>query len=73
MKVSYIDCPHRNVDGYTSECSDCGYNVWTTNEEYLKDLRRKAKKWPNLSEVRSLEKQLGIGVKDDENNGSKVN
>lgn len=71
MKLSYLDCPHVNVDGDTCCCSDCGYNVWTTNEEYLKDLRRKAQKWPDLSEIRKLEKQLGIGVTD-EDNGSKV-
>ena len=72
MRLSFLDCPHVNVDGDTCECSDCGYNVWTTNEEYLKDLRRKAKTWPSLSEIRKLEKQLGIGGKDDENNGSEV-
>ena len=60
---SFIDCQHVNVDGDTCECSDCGYNVWTTRTEYLNDLRRRAVSWPDLSEVRKLEKQLGIGEK----------
>jgi hypothetical protein len=68
---SFIDCDHRNADGDTCECPDCGYNVWTTRNEYLNDLRRRAAKWPDLTEVRNLEKQLGIG-ETNEANTSKV-
>ena len=68
---SFLDCNHSRADGDTCECPDCGYNVWTTNEEYLKDLRRKAQTWPGLNEIRKLEKQLGIG-ETHEGNGSKV-
>jgi len=42
---------------------DCGYNVWTTDEEYLKDLRQKAlgvEKSKRRAEIEKLEDQLGI-------------
>jgi hypothetical protein len=61
---SFLDCLHKNADPDTCECPDCGYNVWITNEEYLKDLRRKANYSADQTEIRRLEKELGIEQKD---------
>lgn len=58
---SFLDCKHERVQQFTECCLDCGYNIWTTEKEYLQDLRRKAGKTVNRSEIRKLEKQLGIG------------
>ncbi len=67
-KVSFLDCPHNNVQQFTECCLDCGYNIYTTEEEYLKDLkekarekRRKDKSGAVANEIRELEKELGIG------------
>lgn len=60
-RISYLDCPHKNVQEYTECCNDCGYNIYTTEEEYLKDLRRELKdSSPTIKEIRQLEKKLGI-------------
>lgn len=37
---SYLDCPHNNVQQFTECCLDCGYNIYTTKEEYYLDLQR---------------------------------
>lgn len=55
---SYLTCEHYNADGYTQYCPDCGYNIYTTEEEYLKDLREKT--YSRKDEIKRLEKQLGI-------------
>lgn len=38
--LSFLDCPHRRVQDFTECCLDCGYNMYTTKEEYLKDLQQ---------------------------------
>ena len=43
MRKSYLDCPHNNIQQYTEVCVDCGYNTYTTEEEYLADLERQVK------------------------------
>jgi len=37
---SFLDCPHNNVQQFTEYCLDCGYNIYTTKEEYYLDLQR---------------------------------
>lgn len=75
--ISYLDCPHRNVQEYTEYCLDCGYNIYTTREQYLADLRRKnAQKSPSgvdetdplVMEIRAAESGAGVvkSVADDE-------
>jgi hypothetical protein len=64
MSISFLDCPHKNVQDFTECCLDCGYNIYMTEEEYLKKLRRKVKDSdPVTKEIRELEKQLGIKKK----------
>jgi len=60
-KKSFLDCPHDNVQQFTECCLDCGYNIYTTREEYLNDLKKQAIKKGVDPEVRDLEKKLGIG------------
>lgn len=36
-------------------CSDCGYNIYTTEKEYLEDLRRQTKTTKHTKEIRELE------------------
>ena len=60
MKRSFLDCPHNNVQDFTECCLDCGYNIYTTDKEYLKDLKRKAKVSDHEVEIRKLEKLLDI-------------
>jgi predicted transcriptional regulator len=55
-KISFLTCPHENVQQFTEYCFDCGYNIWTTEKEYLKDLRKQA----GATEIDKLEKKLGI-------------
>lgn len=57
---SYLDCKHKNVQTFTDYCLDCGYNIHTTEKEYLEDLRRKTKTTIYTAEIRKLEKSLGI-------------
>lgn len=61
-KISFLDCPHRNVQTYTEYCLDCGHNLWTTKEQYLKELRKQDEdNDPVVKNIRALEKKLGIG------------
>ncbi len=60
---SYLDCPHNNMQQFTECCLDCGYNVWTSKEEYLRELQREADKVGAdklTKSIRDLEKKLGI-------------
>lgn len=61
MSISFLDCPHNNVQEFSDWCLDCGYNIYTTEEQYLADLKEKNRK----NEIRKLEKQLGIEGRDD--------
>jgi hypothetical protein len=56
MKRSFLTCPHKNIQQFTEVCLDCGYNIYTTEQEYLEDLRKKA----GNEEIRKLEKKLKI-------------
>ncbi len=56
-------CPHKNVQEFTETCLDCGRNIYETDEEYYKYLKkRKAEKDRNsLSDkIEKLESELGI-------------
>ena len=55
-RKSFLNCPHARVQQFTECCLDCGYNIYTTMEEYLADLKREA----GEQEVHRLEKKLGI-------------
>lgn len=64
-KISFLDCPHRNVQQFTECCLDCGHNTWTTEKEYLQWLKDEVKRNrelndPTIKEIRRLEEQLGI-------------
>jgi hypothetical protein len=58
-RQSYITCKHKNVQSFTECCLDCGYNVWTTDKDYLKELQNEARE-PGITSIRVLEKLLGI-------------
>ena len=65
MKISFLDCPHNNVQDFTECCLDCGYNIWTTKDEYKKDLRKRLEIQTGGhtykdSETKALEKALSI-------------
>ena len=53
---SFLTCPHKNVQQFTEYCLDCGYNIYTTKEEYLEGLRART----HDKEIKALEKKLGI-------------
>jgi len=58
---SFLNCPHKNVQLFTEYCLDCGYNIYTTERQYLEDLRSQVKgKQKHIKEIRKLEKELGI-------------
>ena len=62
-KISFLDCPHNNVQQFTECCLDCGYNIYTTKEEYLQELKKEADRKgvdKITKEIRELEKELGI-------------
>ncbi len=40
--VSFLDCKHGNVQQFTEVCLVCGYNIYTSKEEYLKNLLKQA-------------------------------
>lgn len=61
MKLSFLDCPHNNVQQFSECCLDCGYNIWTSKKDYLRDLRKQAGTSKKEPEIRALEKKLGIG------------
>lgn len=61
MKKSFLDCPHHNVQSFTEYCLDCGHNIWTTKEQYLKELQKMDRdNDPVIVSIRALEKKLGI-------------
>ena len=62
-KKSFLDCPHKNVQEFSECCLDCGYNIYTTKEQYLKDLGQEAIRKgidKDTQEIRDLEEKLGI-------------
>jgi hypothetical protein len=58
MKKSYLDCPHNRVQQFTEFCLDCGYNIYTTDEEYLADLKKKVATKNLTKKIRTLEAKL---------------
>lgn len=61
-RKSFLTCEHKNVQDFTECCMDCGFNIYTTEEEYLKQLREEArgKRKVVSKEIRDLEDELGI-------------
>jgi hypothetical protein len=65
-RKSFLTCPHKNIQQFTECCLDCGYNVYTTREQYLESLKyevagkRAAKGKHGDKEARALERELGI-------------
>jgi hypothetical protein len=56
-------CPHKNVQQFTETCSDCGRNIYETDEEYLQYLlqQKQANARMALSNrIETLEVELGI-------------
>jgi hypothetical protein len=43
-KRDFLNCPHRNVQQFTECCLDCGENIWTTEEDYLRRERERARR-----------------------------
>lgn len=63
-QLSFLDCPHNHVQQFTEWCFDCGYNIYTTKQDYLKDLQKKAERRQldkQTQSIRELEKILNIG------------
>ena len=60
-RISFLDCPHKNVQQFTECCLDCGYNIYTTEEEYMRKLAKELRP----SQIRAMEKKLGIKNKED--------
>ena len=60
-RISFLDCPHKNVQQFTECCLDCGYNINTSEAEYMRDLAKELRP----SQIRAMEKKLGIKNKDD--------
>lgn len=60
-RISFLDCPHKNVQQFTECCLDCGYNIYTTEAEYMRELAKELRP----SQIRAMEKQLGIKNKED--------
>lgn len=60
-RQSYLTCDH-DEDGYTCCCCKCGYNVYTTEEEYLADIAEEAgvSKHDSDYKIDKIEKKLGI-------------
>lgn len=58
MKKSFLTCPHNNVQQFTECCLDCGYNIYTTKEEYYHELLKKLDK--EDKHIHDLEDKLGI-------------
>ncbi len=61
-RISFLDCPHTNVQQFTECCMDCGYNIYTSEKQYLEELRKEVhgKKSAFMKEIRELEAELGI-------------
>jgi hypothetical protein len=59
-RKSYLTCPHNRVQQFTDCCLDCGYNIWTTEKQYLEELRKEANESEHTSEIQKLERKLGI-------------
>lgn len=57
---SYLTCPHNNVQSFTEYCLDCGYNIWTTVEEYKESLKKQVESRGIYPEIKKLEEMLGI-------------
>jgi hypothetical protein len=49
------------VQQFTECCLDCGYNIYTTEAEYMRELAKELRP----SQIRAMEKQLGIKNKED--------
>ena len=69
MAKSFLSCPHTRSDGYSGTCDACGYNIHTTREQYLADLRNRAvmlsptgvdESDPMVIEIRKAERRLGL-------------
>jgi hypothetical protein len=56
-RISFLDCPHKNVQQFSECCMDCGYNIYMSNKEYEKILEEEA----GPTHIRELEKKLDIG------------
>ena len=60
-RISFLTCPHKNVQQFTECCLDCGYNIWMTEKEYLKKLEEEAREKNVLNKkITNLEDKLGI-------------
>lgn len=63
MRISYLTCPHRDVQQFTECCLNCGFNIYTTREEYLKYLKKEVESQKldqTTAEIIELERKLGI-------------
>lgn len=61
-RISFLDCPHNNVQQFSECCLDCGYNIYMSDDEYKKELQRELReRGDGDPTIRALEKKLGIG------------
>ena len=59
-RLSYLDCPHNNVQEFSECCLDCGYNIYMTEKEYKERLQEEIRSTVGDPEIRAMEKLLGI-------------
>ena len=62
-KISFLDCPHNNVQQFTEMCLDYGFNIYMTKKEYLKYLEQEAVRKgvdKTTEAIRDLERKLDI-------------
>lgn len=61
---SYLTCPHKNVQQFTECCLDCGWNVYTSDDEYRarlkEELEDKLKRGGVPKDIADMEDALGI-------------
>lgn len=62
VRKSFLTCPHLNAGGFTEHCSDCGYNAYMSDEDYLDSIAREAgvSRHDSGYKIDLIEKKLGI-------------
>lgn len=68
MKMkSFLTCPHKNMQAFTEVCLDCGWNIYTSQQDYLASLQARVAQQEDqqteqvrVEEIRRLEDKLGV-------------
>ncbi len=66
-RLSFLTCPHHNVQQFTEMCLDCNFNIYASVTEYLESLRsqvdakrRQEAQQEAIEGIKALEDELGI-------------